>query len=87
MFFKKKKEKIELQIQEEIGIKDIISPASIKVSSGYIEIGEELTKTFFIFSYPRYLSTGWFSPIINLDVPMDISLFLHPIETGMMLKK
>ena len=87
MFFKKKKEKIEFQIQKEIGVKDIISPASIKVSSSYMEVGEEFTKTFFIFSYPRYLSTGWFSPIINLDVPMDISLFLHPIETGTMLKK
>ena len=87
MFFKKKKKKIEFNLQKEIGIKDIISPASIKINSSYMEIGEEFTKTFFIFSYPRYLSTGWFSPIINMDVPMDISLFLHPIETGTMLKK
>jgi len=88
MFFRKKKKEIpEIYKEETIGIKDIISPASIEVNSNFIKIGERLAKTFFIFSYPRYLSTGWFSPVVNLDVPMDISLFLYPIETGLILKQ
>ena len=88
MFFRKKKKEIpEIYKEETIGIKDIISPASIEVNSNFIKIGERLAKTFFIFSYPRYLSTGWFSPVVNLDIPMDISLFLHPVETGLILKQ
>ena len=88
MFFRKKKKEIpEIYKEETIDIKDIISPASIEVNSNFIKIGERLAKTFFIFSYPRYLSTGWFSPVVNLDVPMDISLFLYPIETGLILKQ
>ncbi|PIS35587.1 MAG: conjugal transfer protein TraC [Parcubacteria group bacterium CG08_land_8_20_14_0_20_38_56] len=88
MFFRKKKKEIpEIYKEETIDIKDIISPASIEVNSNFIKIGERLAKTFFIFSYPRYLSTGWFSPVVNLDIPMDISLFLHPVETGLILKQ
>ncbi len=68
-------------------LNDIIAPSSITVSSDNLKLGEKFAKSFFIFSYPRYLSTGWFSPIINLDDPMDISIFVHPIETGMILKQ
>jgi len=88
MFFRKKEKEIpEIYKQEPIGIRDIISPASIEVSSNFIKIGERFAKAFFIFSYPRYLSTGWFSPVINLDIPMDVSLFLHPFDTGLILKQ
>jgi len=70
-----------------IGVRDIISPSSITLSSNYLKLGKKFAKPFFIFSYPRYLSTGWLSPVINLDTPMDISVFVHPVETGMILKQ
>jgi len=41
----------------------------------------------FYFSYPRYLNTGWFAPVINLENPMDIAFHIHPIETGTTLKQ
>ena len=70
-----------------IGVKDIIAPSSIALSSDYLKLGEKFGKSFFIFSYPRYLNTGWFAPIINLENPMDISFHIHPIETGTTLKQ
>lgn len=84
-----KKEKIEEKIFEipAMGVKDLISPSSIVLASEHLKLGERLAKSFFIFSYPRYLSTGWFSPIINLGCPMDISFHIHPIETGQVLKQ
>jgi type IV secretory pathway VirB4 component len=70
-----------------IGVKDIIAPSSIVLSSEYLKLGEKFGKSFFIFSYPRYLTMGWFAPIINLENPMDISFHIHPIETGTTLKQ
>jgi len=88
-FFKEKKKEIPLKIFEAPAIeaKDIIAPSSIEVNSDYLKLGNRFTKSFFIFSYPRYLSTAWFSPVINLDAPMDISFHIHPIETGQVLKQ
>ncbi len=89
-FLKKKKDEIsEEQIfaAKATDVKDIIAPSSITVGSDHLTIGKRLAKSFFIFSYPRYLSTGWLSPIINLDTPMDIGMFIHPIETGQILKR
>jgi conjugal transfer ATP-binding protein TraC len=71
----------------EIGAKDIIAPSSIVLASNHLKLGSRLTRSFFIFSYPRYLSTAWLSPIINLDTPIDVGLHIHPIETGEILKK
>ena len=66
---------------------DIIAPASIEVNQNYVQMEEKLAKTYFVFSYPRYLTTGWLSPIFNMDIPLDISFFFHPIETGTILKQ
>jgi len=70
-----------------IGVKDIIAPSSIVFSSDYLKLGERFGKAFFIFSYPRYLTTGWFTPVINMEMPMDIAFHIHPIETGATLKQ
>ncbi|MDI6591509.1 MAG: ATP-binding protein [Patescibacteria group bacterium] len=87
--FLKKKREIPEKIFEAPAIeaKDIIAPSSIAVSLDYLKLGKRFAKSFFIFSYPRYLSTGWFSPVINLDTPMDISIHIHPVETGTILKQ
>ena len=38
-------------------------------------------------AYPRFLSVGWFAPIINLDQVFDVSLYIQSSETGPVLKK
>ena len=72
---------------ESLDVRDFIAPASIQIQQGFLKVGEKLAKSFFVFSYPRYLSTNWFSPVINLDTPMDIAFFIHPIDTGLVLKQ
>lgn len=87
-FFKKKREVSEKIFETiEIGAKDIIAPSSIILVSNYLKLGNRLARSFFIFSYPRYLSTAWFSPVINLDTPIDVGFHIHPVETGTILKQ
>lgn len=68
-------------------IKKIISPAGVQVDSGFLKVGNKFVKTFFIHSYPRFLSTGWFEPLINLPYLFDISIYINPTDTGTTLKK
>ncbi|MCX6763634.1 MAG: DUF87 domain-containing protein [Candidatus Moranbacteria bacterium] len=65
---------------------DLIAPSAIKVAPRYIRVGETLAQTLFVIAYPRYLHSNWFSPIINIDLPLDISMFIHPIDTNDILK-
>lgn len=68
-------------------IKKIIAPAGVEVNANFLKVGDKLVKTFFVFSYPRFLSTGWFEPLINLPNLFDISIFVNPIDTATALKK
>jgi type IV secretory pathway VirB4 component len=65
---------------------NIVAPAGLQVSSNHIKIGDYFAKTFFVFTYPRYLSSGWLSPIINLAEMMDISVYIHPMDTALALR-
>jgi len=64
----------------------VIAPAGLKIESNYLKLGDYFAKSFFIFTYPRYLSSGWFSSIIELTEMMDISIFMHPLDVALALK-
>jgi len=89
LFGKKQENLAEEKIFEEesFDVRDIIAPPYIGVMQDHLKLGERFAKSFFIFSYPRYLNTGWFSPVIDLNTPMDISFFIHPISSELILKK
>jgi conjugal transfer ATP-binding protein TraC len=67
--------------------RDIIAPSALKIESKSLNLGDKIARTYFVISYPRYLSDNWFSPIINLDKVFDVSIFIHPIETTMILRE
>jgi len=77
----------EISDANSLTLKDIIAPSALKVSAKDLNLGEKLVRSFFVISYPRYLSESWFAPIINLDRIFDISIFIHPIETSRVLKQ
>jgi len=68
-------------------LQDVIAPSALKIESKSINLGEKIARTFFIISYPRFLTDNWFSPIINLDKVFDIAIFVHPIDTSLMLRQ
>ncbi len=67
-------------------LKDVIAPSAIKVSPRELNLGDKIARTFFVISYPRFLTESWFAPIINLDKIFDVSIFIHPIDTAQILR-
>lgn len=68
-------------------LKDVIAPSALKITPRELHLGDKIVRSFFVISYPRFLTDGWFSPIINLDKVFDISIFIHPIETSKILRQ
>jgi type IV secretory pathway VirB4 component len=91
----KKKEQEELITLEEeriyregvVSIRDLIAPAAFNVEKNFLQLGTVFCRTIFIVSYPRYISIGWSSPVINLSVTMDISMFFYPVKSEIILKQ
>jgi conjugal transfer ATP-binding protein TraC len=68
-------------------LQDVIAPSALKVTPREINLGDKIARTFFVMSYPRVLTDSWFAPIINLDRVLDISVFIHPIDSAEILKR
>ncbi|MFA5135041.1 MAG: ATP-binding protein [Patescibacteria group bacterium] len=70
-----------------VTVRDLIAPAAMKIESRFLELGSKFVRTIFVVAYPRYIRVGWFAPIINLNVPLDISMFFYPVGSEIILKQ
>lgn len=67
-------------------VKDMISPAFMKIMPDKLKINNVFVKTFFVYAYPNFLEWNWLSPIINWDTKFDMSLFVYPIDSAFIQK-
>jgi len=68
-------------------IEDVIAPSGVSIQPRTINISGTYARTLFVISYPKYLNDGWLEPILNMEKEMDISIFVHPVDTADSLKK
>lgn len=66
-------------------LRDLIAPSSLEIHSSHFRIGTKYGRTMYIYGYPRELYTGWLSGLINIDQVIDISMFVYPVETEVVL--
>lgn len=66
-------------------LRDFIAPSSIEFNSSYFQLGTRLARTYYVYGYPRQLYTGWLSPMVNLDEVIDLSMFIYPVESQVVL--
>ena len=67
-------------------LRDLISPSSIEIHSDYFRLGNKYGRTLYVYGYPRSLYTGWLSPIINIDEVVDVSMYIYPVESAVVMK-
>jgi type IV secretory pathway VirB4 component len=68
-------------------LKDLIAPSALKINQSNIEISGKLARSFFVLSYPRFISVNWLAPVISMDAPMDMSMFVYPLDTEEIMHK
>src|SRR3990167_4918004 len=73
--------------QQKNKMSEYLAPGAFNISPSYIQIGDKYARTIFLATYPRYLQTNWFSPVINLDRVFDVSIFILPKNTATVLKQ
>jgi len=82
-------EQQEIQKAFETGIttmRDLISSSSIEFNVDYFRLGQKFGRTLYVYGYPRSLITGWLSSIINIDEVLDVSMYIYPTDTNVVMK-
>lgn len=66
---------------------DVIAPSAININPRGINVSGVNARVYYAVSYPRFLNDGWMEPVLNLSQELDVSIFIHPIDTAETLKK
>ncbi len=66
-------------------LRDLIAPSSLEIHSAYFRLGTKYGRTLYIYGYPRQIYTGWLSSLINIDEVLDVSMFVYPVESQVVL--
>lgn len=83
------KEQQEVQAAFQKGVtalRDFIAPASLEFESSRFRIGTRIARTYYVYGYPRQIYTGWLSSMVNMDEVLDISMFIYPVESQVVLE-
>lgn len=67
-------------------LRDLIAPSSLEIHSSYFRLGTKYGRTLYVYGYPREIYTGWLSGLINIDEVLDISMFVYPVESQVVLQ-
>lgn len=66
-------------------LRDLIAPSSLEIHSSYFRLGTKYGRTIYIYAYPREIYTGWLSSIINIDEVLDLSMYIYPVDSQVVL--
>lgn len=66
---------------------DVVAPSAIGINPRSINLSGTMARAFYAVSYPRYLNDGWLEPVLNIEKELDVTIFIHPIDTAETLKK
>lgn len=66
-------------------LRDLISPSSLEIHASYFRLGTKYGRTLYVYGYPREIYTGWLSDLINTDEVLDVSMYVYPVESQVVL--
>lgn len=84
----RQREQQEVQAAFQKGItalRDFIAPSSIEFFGTHFQLGTRYARTYYVYGYPRQIYTGWLSSMVNLDEVVDLSMFIYPVESQVVL--
>lgn len=66
-------------------LRDLIAPSSLEIHNSYFRLGTKYGRTLYVYGYPRQIYTGWLSSLINIDEVLDVSMYIYPVESQVVL--
>jgi type IV secretory pathway VirB4 component len=65
---------------------DLIAPAAFEVARDHARLDHHYLRVLCVTGFPRTVAAGWLSPLVDFGEPLELSLHVHPLETGPMVR-
>ncbi len=83
------REQAEVQAAFQKGVtalRDFVAPSSIEFSGTHFQLGTRYARSYYVYGYPRQVYTGWLSGLVNVDEVLDLSMYIYPVESQVVLE-
>jgi conjugal transfer ATP-binding protein TraC len=65
---------------------DLVAPGAFDVARDHARLDQQYVRTVVVTGYPRTVAPGWLQPLVDFEEPLELSLHLHPLEAGPMVR-
>src|SRR6266704_4255573 len=65
---------------------DLIAPSGCEVRADHLRLDGQYARAVVMTAYPRLVSPGWLSLLVETDLPIEASLFVRPLASAEMVR-
>jgi hypothetical protein len=65
---------------------DLIAPSSVEIKRDHLLLDAHYARVLAVTAYPRLVSPGWLSALVESDLPLELSLHVRPLASGEMVR-
>ena len=65
---------------------DLLAPAAVEVARDHVRLEYQYARVLAVVGYPRTVSPGWLTPLLEFEHPVEVSFHIHPLETASIVK-
>ena len=65
---------------------DLLAPAAVEIARDAIRLEYQYARVIVVVGYPRTVSAGWLTPLLEFEHPIEVSFHIHPLESASVVK-
>src|SRR5215472_6813071 len=65
---------------------DLLAPAAVEVARDHVRLEYQYARVLVVVGYPRTVTPGWLTPLLEFEHPIEVSFHLHPLETASIVR-
>ena len=65
---------------------DLIAPSGCEVRADHLQLDGQYARVLVVTGYPRLVTPGWLSLLVETDLPIEVSLYVRPLASAEMVR-
>ena len=65
---------------------DLIAPSGFDIRADHLRLDGQYARALIVTAYPRLVSPGWLSLLVETDLPIEVSLHVRPLGSAEMVQ-
>lgn len=61
---------------------DAIAPSEVEVDFSHLRLNQSYFRTYFVASYPRFVTPNWLEPLVSFEHSLIVSMFIYPTRSA-----